>query len=129
MPSAFTREVIEAMSALNEQPIIFALSNPTSKSECTAEQAYTWSEGRAIFASGSAFPPVEYQGRRIVPGQGNNVYIFPGVGLGALASEATEVTDAMFLAAAPDPRGPGPARGPGGGPGLSPPGHDPGGVP
>ena len=100
VPSTFTREIVETMSALNERPIIFALSNPTSKAECTAEQAYTWSGGRAIFASGSAFPPVEFGGRRIVPGQGNNVYIFPGVGLGALVTEATAVTDAMFLAAA-----------------------------
>ncbi len=98
--SAFTREVVEAMSAQNERPVIFALSNPTSKSECTAEQAYAWSGGRAIFASGSAFPPVDLGGRRLVPGQGNNVYIFPGVGLGALVTEASEVTDAMFLAAA-----------------------------
>lgn len=100
VPSTFTKEVVEAMAAQNPRPIIFALSNPTSKSECTAEQAYTWSGGRAIFASGSAFPPVTVDGRRLVPGQGNNVYIFPGVGLGALVTEATEVTDAMFLAAA-----------------------------
>ena len=99
-PATFTREIIEAMSAFNAQPIVFALSNPTSKSECTAAEAYTWSGGRAIFASGSPFAPVELDGRRHVPGQGNNVYIFPGVGLGALASNAAEVTDAMFLAAA-----------------------------
>ena len=99
-PASFTREVIEAMAAVNPRPVIFALSNPTSKSECTAEQAYAWSGGRAIFASGSAFPAVEFGGRRLVPGQGNNIYVFPGVGLGALASEAVEVTDAMFLVAA-----------------------------
>jgi malate dehydrogenase (oxaloacetate-decarboxylating)(NADP+) len=100
MPAAFTREIIEKMSSLNEQPVIFALSNPTSKAECTAEQAYTWSGGRAIFASGSPFAPVDYNGRRHVPGQSNNIYVFPGVGLGALVSEARKVTDDMFLAAA-----------------------------
>jgi malate dehydrogenase (oxaloacetate-decarboxylating)(NADP+) len=99
-PATFTREVVEAMAAYNVRPIIFALSNPTSKAECTAEQAYAWSGGRAIFASGSPFPPVDFNGSRRVPGQGNNIYIFPGVGLGVLASEAREVTDDMFLAAA-----------------------------
>ncbi len=99
-PATFTREIVGQMAALNPRPIVFALSNPTSKAECTAEQAYAWSDGSAIFASGSPFPAVEFKGRQHVPGQGNNIYIFPGVGLGALASDAREVTDAMFLAAA-----------------------------
>ena len=97
---AFTREVVESMSRHNERPIVFALSNPTSKAECTAEQAYTWSAGHAVYASGSPFEPVEVGGKRFVPGQGNNAYIFPGVGLGVVASGARLVTDEMFFAAA-----------------------------
>jgi malate dehydrogenase (oxaloacetate-decarboxylating)(NADP+) len=96
----FTQPIIEAMSRINQRPIIFALSNPTSKAECTAEQAYTWSEGRAIFASGSPFAPVEFNGKRFVPGQGNNAYVFPGVGLGLIVAEATECTDEMFYISA-----------------------------
>ncbi len=99
-PGMFTREVIEEMSRLNERPIVFALSNPTSKAECTAEQAYAWSNGKALFASGSPFDPVTYDGRRYVPRQGNNSYIFPGVGLGVVAVRSTRVTDEMFMAAA-----------------------------
>lgn len=100
MPGTFTRPMLETMAALNEHPLIFALSNPTSKSECTAQQAYEWTGGRAIFASGSPFPLVEYGGRTFDPGQANNAYIFPGVGLGAIACEARCVTDEMFFAAA-----------------------------
>jgi len=96
----FTREVIERMSAINERPAIFALSNPTSKAECTAEQAYAWSRGRAVFTSGSPFAAVVYEGRTLRPGQGNNAYVFPGVGLGAVVSRARRITDPMFLAAA-----------------------------
>jgi malate dehydrogenase (oxaloacetate-decarboxylating)(NADP+) len=100
MPRAFTQPIVEAMSALNARPIIFALSNPTSKAECTAEEAYRWSNLRAIFASGSPFAPVTLEGRTFVPGQGNNAYIFPGVGLGVIACEAKRVTDQMFYLAA-----------------------------
>ena len=99
-PGMFTQEVIEEMSRLNERPIVFALSNPTSKSECTAEQAYAWSGGRALFASGSPFGPVTLEGRYYVPRQGNNSYIFPGVGLGVVAVRSSRVTDEMFMAAA-----------------------------
>jgi malate dehydrogenase (oxaloacetate-decarboxylating)(NADP+) len=100
VPKLFTREVIEAMAEVNERPIIFPYSNPTSRSECTAEEAYRWSGGRAVFASGSPFPPVEVGGRRFVPGQGNNVYIFPAMGMAVFATEATRVTEEMFIVAA-----------------------------
>ncbi len=99
-PRTFTKEIVERMAEYNEKPMVFALSNPTSKAECTAEEAYTWSNGRAIFASGSPFDPVTYNGKTYVPGQGNNSYIFPGVGLGVIAVAAKRVTDEMFMTAA-----------------------------
>ncbi len=97
---SFTRPIVEAMARLNTRPIIFALSNPTTRAECTAEQAYSWSGGRAIFASGSPFAPVLWNGKTFVPGQCNNAYIFPGVGLGVVVSRAKRVTDEMFFEAA-----------------------------
>ena len=97
---AFNSQVIENMSAVNERPIIFPYSNPTTHSECTAEQAYTWSKGMAIFASGSPFAPVQYEGKTFTPGQGNNVFIFPALGMAIFATEAKRVTDDMLLTAA-----------------------------
>ena len=96
----FTPEVLRTMAEINKQPIIFALSNPTSKAECSAEEAYRHTDGRALFACGSPYDPVTINGKTFVPRQGNNSYIFPGVGLGAIASETRLVTDEMFMAAA-----------------------------
>jgi malate dehydrogenase (oxaloacetate-decarboxylating)(NADP+) len=97
---SFTEEIIKEMAKNNYRPIIMALSNPTSKSECSATQAYVWSNGKCIFASGSPFDPVICNGKMYVPGQGNNMYVFPGLGLGAVVSQAKKVTDGLFLAAA-----------------------------
>ena len=99
-PGTFTEAVIAEMAKVNARPGIFALSNPTSRAECTAEQAYAWSAGRAIFASGSPFDPVMVNGAEQRPGQGNNAYIFPGIGLGAVVCQARRISDEMFLAAA-----------------------------
>jgi malate dehydrogenase (oxaloacetate-decarboxylating)(NADP+) len=97
---AFNQRVVEAMSKLNERPIIFALSNPTDKAECTAEQAYTWSNGKALFAAGVQFPDVTLNGRTYHPGQANNFYIFPAVGLATYVTRARRITDECFIVAA-----------------------------
>lgn len=99
-PNTFTQSVLEAMASYNKRPIVFAMSNPTTKAECTAEEAYTWTDGRAIFASGSPFAPVTFKGETFVPGQANNAYAFPGIGLGVIVCEAMSVTDEMFSVAA-----------------------------
>lgn len=99
-PGTFTEEVVALMTQLNDRPGIFALSNPTANAECTAEEAYRWSGGKAIFASGSPFAPVDAHGRHFEPTQANNAYVFPGIGLGAVAVRATRVPDSMFMAAA-----------------------------
>eukprot|EP00899_Mesostigma_viride_P006002 jgi/Mesvir1/15402/Mv06587-RA.1 len=98
--AAFTKEIVEAMCENCDAPIIFPLSNPTANSEITAEDAMRWSKGKAIFASGSPYPPFEYEGHMVYPMQGNNMFIFPGVGMGVVLARARRVTDKMFIAAA-----------------------------
>ena len=100
IPNVFTEEVIRQMADLNERPIIFALSNPTSQAECSAEAAYTHSQGRAIFASGSPFPTFQAFGKTFQPGQGNNAYIFPGLSLGIISAGIRHVHESIFLFAA-----------------------------
>jgi len=100
MAGTFTEAVVQKMAEVNERPVIIALSNPTSHTECTAEEAYRWSDGRVIFASGSPFKPVQFGLRYFEPAQGNNAYIFPGIGLGVYASSARLITQSMFLTAA-----------------------------
>jgi malate dehydrogenase (oxaloacetate-decarboxylating)(NADP+) len=96
---AFTQKVIETMSRINERPVVLALSNPTEHAECTAEQAYSWSKGKAIYAAGVEFAPVHYKGQTFLPGQANNFYIFPAVGMAIFATQAKRVTDEMFIEA------------------------------
>ena len=96
---AFNQKVIETMARINERPVILALSNPTEHAECTAEQAYTWSKGKAIYAAGVQFAPVQYNGQTFLPGQANNFYIFPAVGMAIFATQAKRVTDEMFIEA------------------------------
>lgn len=97
---AFTRGILEKMASFNEHPVIFALSNPTSKSECTAQEAYEATNGQCVFASGSPFPNVEYQGKVYIPGQGNNSYIFPGVGLAVVTCRIRHIPEELFYIAA-----------------------------
>ncbi len=97
---AFNQQIIEAMARLNDRPIIFALSNPTDHAECTAEEAYRRADGRALYAAGVQFPPVRIGGKTLIPGQGNNLYIFPAVGLSIVATQTRRVTDEMFVVAA-----------------------------
>ncbi|MBV9251323.1 MAG: NAD-dependent malic enzyme, partial [Acetobacteraceae bacterium] len=97
---AFSQPVVEAMARVNQRPVILALSNPTEHAECTAEQAYRGTGGKAIYAAGVQFPPVSYEGRTFVPGQANNFYIFPAVGMAIYATRPRRVTDAMFIEAA-----------------------------
>jgi len=92
--------VIEAMSRINERPVVLALSNPTDHAECTPEQAYTWSNGKAIYAAGVQFPPVHFKGQTFLPGQANNFYVFPAIGMAVFATQASRVTDEMFIEAA-----------------------------
>jgi malate dehydrogenase (oxaloacetate-decarboxylating)(NADP+) len=96
---AFTQKVVESMARINDRPVILALSNPTEHAECTAEQAYTWSKGKAIYAAGVQFEPVRYDGQTFLPGQANNFYIFPAVGMAIFATQAKRVTDEMFIEA------------------------------
>jgi malate dehydrogenase (oxaloacetate-decarboxylating)(NADP+) len=96
---AFTQKVVESMSRINSRPVILALSNPTEKAECTAEQAYSWSKGNAIYAAGVQFPTVHYNGQTFLPGQANNFYIFPAIGMAIFATQAKRVTDEMFIEA------------------------------
>ena len=96
---AFNQKVIEAMSRINQRPVVFAISNPTEHAECTPEQAYTWSKGRAIYAAGVPFPPVHLNGQTFLPGQANNFYIFPAIGMAIFATQAKRVTDEMFIEA------------------------------
>jgi malate dehydrogenase (oxaloacetate-decarboxylating)(NADP+) len=96
---AFNQKVVEAMSKINDRPVILALSNPTEHAECTPEQAYTWSKGKAIYAAGVQFEPVRYNGKTFLPGQANNFYIFPAVGMAIFATQAKRVTDEMFIEA------------------------------
>lgn len=100
IPKSFTQDVIEGMAENTERPIIFPYSNPTSKSECSAEEAYSWTNGKCIFASGSPFPPLTYNGKHYTPGQGNNVFIFPAMGLAILAANPTHIPDEGFIVAA-----------------------------
>jgi malate dehydrogenase (oxaloacetate-decarboxylating)(NADP+) len=97
---AFNQKVIEALSRINDRPVVLALSNPTEHAECTPEQAYTWSNGKAIYAAGVQFAPVYFNGQTFLPGQANNFYIFPAIGMAVFASQASRVTDEMFIEAA-----------------------------